>query len=82
MQIADLHLSTGPGVCREAVPNSYNGGVCEADPRTLDFVTKMLDEEKPDFVVLSGDQVNGGSAPDAPSVSSSTVPLVSTSLIP
>lgn len=70
MQIADLHLSTGVGACREAVPNSYNGGPCEADPRTLDFVSKMLDEEKPDFVVLSGDQVNGDSAPDAPSVSS------------
>lgn len=75
MQIADLHLSTGVGVCRDAVPNSYNGGACEADPRTLDFVIKMLDEEKPDFVVLSGDQVNGGSAPDAPSVRSPILPL-------
>jgi hypothetical protein len=70
MQIADLHLSTGVGACRDAVPDSYNGGPCEADPRTLDFVTKMLDEEKPDFVVLSGDQVNGDTAPDAQSVSS------------
>lgn len=67
MQIADLHLSTGVGDCREAIPDSYNGGPCEADPRTLDFVTKMLDEEKPDFVVLTGDQVNGETAPDAQS---------------
>jgi hypothetical protein len=28
----------------------------------------MLDEEKPDLVILSGDQVNGDTAPDAPSV--------------
>jgi hypothetical protein len=69
MQIADLHLSTGVGACRHAIPDAYNGGPCEADPRTLDFVTKMLEEEKPDFVVLSGDQVNGDTAPDAPSVS-------------
>lgn len=69
MQIADLHLSTGVGICRDAVPSGYNGGPCEADPRTLDFVSKMLDDEKPDFVVLSGDQVNGDTAPDAPTVS-------------
>ncbi|PNY26160.1 Phosphatase DCR2, partial [Tolypocladium capitatum] len=66
MQIADLHLSNGVGECREAIPNTYAGGKCEADPRTLDFVNKMLDEEKPDFVVLSGDQINGDTAPDAP----------------
>jgi hypothetical protein len=69
MQLADLHLSTGVGHCREPVPNLYNGGKCMADPRTLDFVTKLLEEEKPDLVVLSGDQVNGDSAPDAQSVS-------------
>ncbi|KAI5458454.1 Metallo-dependent phosphatase-like protein [Mariannaea sp. PMI_226] len=65
LQIADLHLSTGVGKCREAVPDTYNGQKCEADPRTLDFVTRVLDDEKPDFVVLSGDQVNGDTAPDA-----------------
>lgn len=68
MQIADLHLSTGVGHCRDAVPDSYNGGPCEADPRTLDFVSRIMDDERPDFVVLSGDQVNGDTAPDAPSV--------------
>ncbi|KEY68163.1 hypothetical protein S7711_07254 [Stachybotrys chartarum IBT 7711] len=67
MQISDLHLSTGVGACRDAIPDNYKGGPCEADPRTLDFVTKMLEEEKPDLVVLSGDQVNGDTAPDATS---------------
>ncbi|ORY71906.1 Metallo-dependent phosphatase-like protein [Pseudomassariella vexata] len=65
MQLADLHLSTGVGHCRDAVPDEYHGGKCEADPRTLDFIIKLLEEEKPDLVVLSGDQVNGGTAPDA-----------------
>lgn len=68
MQLADLHLSTGVGHCRDPVPDEYHGGKCEADPRTLDFVVKLLEEEKPDLVVLSGDQVNGDSAPDAQSV--------------
>jgi hypothetical protein len=69
MQVADLHLSTGTGVCRDAMPVGYNGGKCEADPRTLEFVERLLDEEKPDLIVLSGDQVNGDTAPDVQSVS-------------
>lgn len=64
MQVADMHLSTGLGVCRDALPEGYNGGKCDADPRTLEFVEKMIDEEQPDFVVLTGDQVNGDTAPD------------------
>ncbi|KAF2868026.1 Metallo-dependent phosphatase-like protein [Massariosphaeria phaeospora] len=67
MQVSDLHLSTGVGACRDPEPKDANGGHCEADPRTLDFVERVLDEEKPDFVVLSGDQVNGDTAPDAQS---------------
>lgn len=69
MQAADIHLSTGVGHCRDAMPE---GGQCEADPRTLGFIEKLLDEEKPDLVVLSGDQVNGDTAPDAQSVCSTT----------
>lgn len=67
LQVADLHLSTGVGACREPVPARLNGNDCLADPRTLDFVTKMILDEKPDFVVLSGDQVNGESSPDTQS---------------
>lgn len=65
LQVADLHLSTGVGECRDAVPEQVNGSPCEADTRTLDFVGRILDEEKPDMVVLTGDQVNGDTAPDA-----------------
>ncbi len=64
MQAADLHLSTGLGKCRHALPE---GTKCEADPRTLEFVERLLDDEKPDLVILSGDQVNGDTAPDAQS---------------
>ncbi|KAF2132118.1 Metallo-dependent phosphatase [Dothidotthia symphoricarpi CBS 119687] len=67
MQISDLHLSTGLGACRDPEPKGANGGHCDADPRTLEFVERLLDEEKPDMVVLSGDQVNGDTAPDVQS---------------
>ncbi|KAL9601135.1 MAG: hypothetical protein Q9219_002734 [cf. Caloplaca sp. 3 TL-2023] len=67
MQVADLHLSTGLGACRDAAPAGHNGGKCDADVRTLEFIGSVLDSEKPDLVVLSGDQVNGETAPDAQS---------------
>jgi hypothetical protein len=76
MQLADLHLSTGLGKCRDPEPKEVNGGRCDADPRTLEFVERVLDEEKPDLVVLSGDQVNGDTAPDVPSVSQYPILLV------
>ena len=66
LQAADLHLSTGTGHCRDAMPE--DGGKCEADPRTLEFVGRLLDEEKPDLIILSGDQINGETSPDAQSV--------------
>lgn len=68
MQISDMHLSNGVGVCRQAVPNNYKDGPCEADPRLFDFLNKVLDEEQPGLVVLGGDQINGETAPDAPTV--------------
>lgn len=67
LQVSDLHLSTGTGICRDAVPPS-RGDKCSADPRTLSYLNAVFESEKPDLVVLSGDQVNGETAPDAQSV--------------
>lgn len=64
LQVADLHFSTGEGICLDPEPKSTLKG-CKADPRTLKFINKVLDIEKPDFVILTGDQVYGESAPDA-----------------
>ncbi|GEQ71405.1 hypothetical protein JCM33374_g5088 [Metschnikowia sp. JCM 33374] len=63
LQVADLHFSTGVGVCRDPVPAQSAKG-CQADPRTLKFLNRVLDLEKPDFVVMTGDQVFGDAAPD------------------
>ncbi|PWN41817.1 Metallo-dependent phosphatase [Ceraceosorus guamensis] len=53
MQIADLHFSTSPEPCRgtDTTP-------CNAKTMT-DLMGQWLDEEKPDLVVFSGDQLNG-----------------------
>lgn len=63
LQVSDLHFSTGFGKCRDPVPET-SGKNCRADLRTLKFIREVLDIEKPDFVVLTGDQVFGQAAPD------------------
>ncbi|KAI1779696.1 Metallo-dependent phosphatase-like protein [Hypoxylon cercidicola] len=59
LQISDTHMVTGVGVCNDAMdahrqplPES------EADPLTVNFLSKILDIEKPDFVILTGDQLH------------------------
>lgn len=64
LQVADLHFSTGVGKCLDPVPAESKKG-CKADPRTLEFLEKVLDIEKPDLVVLTGDQIFGQASPDA-----------------
>ncbi|CDK26945.1 unnamed protein product [Kuraishia capsulata CBS 1993] len=66
LQVADLHFSTGYGHCRDTFPKlPADAGECFADVRTTAFVDSVLDIEKPDLVVLTGDQVFGDEAPDA-----------------
>lgn len=56
VQLADLHLSSFDGVCRDQFPQTDD---CKADAKTLQFVNKVLDVETPDLVMLTGDQVFG-----------------------
>lgn len=67
LQVSDLHLSTGLGVCRDPEPPLSKSAKCDADPRTLDFIRSVLELERPDLVVLSGDQINGETSPDSQS---------------
>ncbi|KAK4057693.1 Phosphatase dcr2 [Microbotryomycetes sp. JL221] len=62
MQVADLHMSVGPGSCRD-VPRSKKNECQQmgADRYSLRWLAEALDEVKPDLVVLTGDQNNGQS---------------------
>jgi len=52
-------MRTGVGVCEDAIDaDGKNLLESEADPRTVGFIGKILDVEKPDLVVLTGDQVH------------------------
>ncbi|KAF5006528.1 hypothetical protein FDECE_7096 [Fusarium decemcellulare] len=59
VQISDTHMVTGVGECNDAIDAS--GSRLQdsvADPLTVNFIGKVLDEEKPDLVVFTGDQLH------------------------
>lgn len=58
MQLADLHFSVEHGECRD-VSWASNESPCVADNDTIKMMSRWLDEEKPDMVVFTGDQLNG-----------------------
>lgn len=59
VQISDTHMVTGVGTCNDAIDARGNRlPESEADPLTVDFIGKILDTEKPDLVILTGDQLH------------------------
>ena len=59
VQISDTHMVTGVGVCNDAIDaHGQPLPESEADPLTVDFLGSILDVEKPDFVILTGDQLH------------------------
>ncbi|TMW58190.1 hypothetical protein Poli38472_011778 [Pythium oligandrum] len=56
LQLADLHLTGDPTTrCRDA-PKQFGSPRC-SEALTTEYVNKLLDLEKPDFVAFSGDNV-------------------------
>ncbi len=59
VQISDTHMVTGIGVCKDAIDaHGRSLPESEADPLTVEFIGKILDIEKPDLVILTGDQLH------------------------
>ncbi|EGO20526.1 hypothetical protein SERLADRAFT_476793 [Serpula lacrymans var. lacrymans S7.9] len=55
LQIADLHYSVSRGSCRDTTIEPC----ASSDNLTNTLLGQVIDEEKPDLVVFSGDQLNG-----------------------
>jgi metallophosphoesterase superfamily enzyme len=65
LQIADLHYSVSQGDCRDTIISPCT----HSDNLTTTLLGRILDAENPDFVVFTGDQLNGqGSSWDSKSV--------------
>ncbi|KAI9708265.1 MAG: purple acid phosphatase [Chrysothrix sp. TS-e1954] len=59
VQIADTHMVTGIGICKDAIDAHGNPlPESEADSLTVNFVEKILDVEKPDLIILTRDQMH------------------------
>lgn len=56
VQLADLHITGILGTKCSGVPEGMDSNNCN-ESLTLSFVEDILDEEKPDFVVFTGDNV-------------------------
>ncbi|KAK2463672.1 hypothetical protein APHAL10511_004423 [Amanita phalloides] len=54
MQIADLHFSVSQGTCKDTPKPCH-----DSDNITSSLLMHVLDEEKPNLVVFTGDQLNG-----------------------
>ncbi|KAL4250483.1 hypothetical protein ABKN59_006972 [Abortiporus biennis] len=79
LQIADLHYSVTQGECRDSVLKPCVG----SDNLTDTLIGRVLDLEKPDLVVFTGDQLNGqGTSWDAKSVLSKFAKAVTLRQIP
>ena len=65
LQIADLHFSVSQGRCRDVDFSPCT----HSDDLTHSLLGRVIDEEKPDMVVFTGDQLNGqGTSWDSRSV--------------
>lgn len=56
IQLSDTDMATGPGVYKDAMDaHGQPLPATEANPLTVNFIGDILDVEKPDPVVLTGD---------------------------
>ncbi|KAL9224731.1 hypothetical protein vseg_000740 [Gypsophila vaccaria] len=63
LQVADMHYGQGLLTkCRDVLPSEFK--YC-SDVNTTRFVQRLIDAEKPDFLVFTGDNIFGSSTPDA-----------------
>lgn len=79
LQVADLHYSVSHGDCRDTPLSPCDG----SDNLTSTLLAKVLDAERPDLVVFTGDQLNGqGTSWDAKSVLAKFAKVVTQRKIP
>lgn len=81
VQISDLHMVTGVGVCKDAIDSDGQPlPEQEADPLTVNFVGGILDIEEPDLVILTGDQLHHDILDSQSAIFKAVAPLIRRSI--
>ena len=81
VQISDTHMVTGVGICKDAIDNDgKNLPESDADPRTVKLMEEVLDVEKPDLVILSGDQLHHGNPDSLTALLKVVAPMIKRSI--
>lgn len=81
VQISDTHMVTGVGVCNDAIDTHGQPlPQSEADPLTVKFVGTILDIEKPDLVILTGDQLHHDNLDSQSALFKVVAPLIERSI--
>ncbi|KAI1279499.1 Metallo-dependent phosphatase-like protein [Xylaria sp. FL0933] len=81
VQVSDTHMVTGVGVCKDAIDaESKFLPPSVADPLTVDFMGKVLDTERPDLVILTGDQVHHDVLDSQSAIFKVVAPLITRSI--
>jgi hypothetical protein len=81
VQISDTHMVTGVGVCKDAIDaDGQPLPESEADPLSVDFLGRVLDIEKPDLVILSGDQIHHDASDSQSTLFKVVAPLIKRSI--
>ncbi|KAI7733751.1 hypothetical protein M8C21_014016 [Ambrosia artemisiifolia] len=62
LQVADMHYGTGLTRCRDVLSSEFDS--C-SDLNTTWFLKRMIEDEKPDFIAFTGDNIFGSSTNDA-----------------
>jgi hypothetical protein len=81
VQVSDLHMATGVGVCKDA-SDAHGNPLPEqvADPLTVDFLGGILDIERPDLVILTGDQLHHDALDSQTTIFKVVAPLIQRSI--
>ncbi|KAI0513012.1 Metallo-dependent phosphatase-like protein [Xylaria bambusicola] len=81
VQISDTHMVTGVGVCKDAIDADGNFlPQSVADPLTVDFIGGILDVERPDLVILTGDQLHHDILDSQSAIFKVTAPIIARSI--
>lgn len=81
LQVSDTHMVAGVGVCKDAMDaTGKHLPESEADPLTRNFIGEVLDVEKPDLVVLTGDQIHHDVRDSQTALFKATAPMIERSI--